>query len=291
MGAISTWHPSMAIRPPDEPERAPLPPPRSGVWVWTMAILVAIVALLGSWWVTKSSIFAMRSLHVTGERHLSRQDVARLGGLTASTDVLWLSTHSLEQRLRRSPWVASARITRTLPGSISIQIRERAPIAISKSGWLIAQDGVVLQRQRGSSTRFPVVDSGRRSMAPGERVQLALPQIEAVRSLMRSLRLEVESVRADAAGMVTLELRGGGRVLWGDTSDLTAKNRALAALIAWAARSGVKPVYIDLRAPSAPAILPVGAVTTPTPAPSPHPAPSVSPSVRPSPKASPPPSP
>ena len=38
-----------------------------------------------------SPVFRMRHLHVTGVRHLSQADVARLAGLTSRTNVIWMS--------------------------------------------------------------------------------------------------------------------------------------------------------------------------------------------------------
>jgi hypothetical protein len=60
--------------------------------------------------------------------------------------------------------------------------------------------------------------------------------------------------------LLTVILRDGVRVLYGDASEAGAKGRALSSLLSWAKKQGIRAEYIDVRAPGAPALLPLGAV-------------------------------
>jgi hypothetical protein len=64
-------------------------------------------------------------------------------------------------------------------------------------------------------------------------------------------------------GGLTLILRSGVQVLYGDASEAGSKGRALSSLLSWAKKQGVRADHIDLRAPAAPALVPIRAVTVP----------------------------
>jgi hypothetical protein len=53
-----------------------------------------------------------------------------------------------------------------------------------------------------------------------------------------------------------MKLRTGGRVLFGEPSDVRAKLEALESVLTWAARHGVVPEYIDVRVSAVPALMP-----------------------------------
>jgi hypothetical protein len=71
--------------------------------------------------------------------------------------------------------------------------------------------------------------------------------------------------RAEArAGSVTLQLRDGGRVLYGSLDLAAMKNAVLGSLLAWVAEQEIEVEYIDVRAPASPTVKPVGAAPTET---------------------------
>ncbi len=257
------------------------PPGRRGLRsAWTLAAACVALLLALAFVVSRSGIFALTSLRVEGTQHLSRQDVARLAGLEGSPNVLWLSASDVDRRLLADPWIASAQVTRTLPGTVSITIRERTPVAVTTdpSGrtFLVASDAVILA-PAGVGTDLPaILPTPTRALAPGQRLATG-PALAVATAFGPGLAAQVTSVRVGDAG-VDVELRSGVRVLYGDATDLAAKASALAAVLAWSARHGVSPAYVDVRAPSAPALMPVASTAGASPSASGSPAPSPSPS-------------
>jgi cell division protein FtsQ len=79
-------------------------------------------------------MFDLRSLNVSGNARLTSPMVGKLAGLDSSTNVLWLSVDAAEQALEANPWVASAEVTRTLPSSVAVVVRERVPAAVISTG-------------------------------------------------------------------------------------------------------------------------------------------------------------
>jgi cell division protein FtsQ len=209
-----------------------------------------------AWWVTNSRVFDVRTLRVDGNVHLSSEELVRLASLTDGTNVLWMSTGEVERRLERHPWVQSADVSRTLPSVVVISVRERRPIAVigGHRPLLVAGDGTVLG-EADPSARLPLIEAAG-DQRVGSRVDASTPQLSVARALSADLRDVVARVARGAGPSITLELRTGVRVLFGEPSGAPAKVEALAGVLKWAARNGMTPDYIDVRVAAAPALMP-----------------------------------
>jgi cell division protein FtsQ len=196
----------------------------------------------------------MRSLRVEGNVHLSANQVARLSGLTSTTNVLWMSPGPIEQLLESDPWVQKATLVRHLPSTITITITERVPAAVTAgtSAMLVAGDGTVLGRA-APATELPLIVPPPGTITVGERLPMSA-SLSIVAVLPESIRARVTTVTSGADGSLALLMRDGMTVYYGDASRVSEKADALRAVLAWAARQGVHPAYVDVRAPTAPAI-------------------------------------
>jgi cell division protein FtsQ len=235
--------------------------PSRGRWPATILVGLTLIAA-AAWWVTNTPLFDMRTLRVSGNRHLSDTEVARLAGLSRTTNVMWLRTGALADRIEQDPWVLRAKVSRTLPGTVTVSIHERRPVAIVEAGrssLLVSGDGVILGSAR-PKTRLPAITLAGAPVAVGSRIS-GLPAVLIVaRSLPAGVRSKVARITQARPGALTLILRDGAKVLYGDASETDAKGRALSSLLSWASKRGIRPDYIDVRAPAAPALLPLGAV-------------------------------
>jgi hypothetical protein len=86
----------------------------------------------------------------------------------------------------------------------------------------------------------------------------------AVIALPDSVRTEIRRAGLDERGVLTMTLRTGAKVIYGDASKAEEKGLALQALLRWADRHQVVPATLDVRAPALPALLPEGVSTQPT---------------------------
>ena len=258
---------------------------------WTFVALAALALVVAGWGITRSPLFAARRIEVSGASHPSAARVIRLAGIGRGTNVFWLHTGAVQRRLERDPWIASATVSRSLPSTISIAVKERRPVAEVADGAayrVVASDGTVLGR----------------TLAPGAYPQLLVDSTErgAVASAARVagtmgswLRGRVKSI-ADTNGDVLVHLASGVPVYYGDSSFAIAKGEAAAAVLRWALAGSKQLVSINVRAPLAPTAqlpyvppVPVTPPTTPKPGKtrkagaSPSSTPSVSPRASPSP--------
>ncbi len=236
--------------------------PRRRVPRWASAALAAGVLAAGGAAVVASPVFHARTIEVSGTSHLGRAEVLRLAGLAPGMNTLWLDSGAAARRLEANRWIASASVSRSLPSTVRIAVTERTPAVEVKVGsrWaLVAVDGTVLDRV-SDDPGLPLLDT-----AMGNRHRLG-PSASVIGAMTPWVRSRVRSVAPVRDGSLVVELSSGVRVLFGDPSDISVKDQALAGILRWLSSSQASVGYIDLRAPLAPA---VGPAERPAPTPGP----------------------
>ena len=129
---------------------------------------------------------------------------------------------------------------------------------------LVAADGTILGPALGS-TRLPVIPAGNLAFRVGTRPSQARAALSALGALPSPVRSRVAEAK-ESAGQLVLDLRGGVRAIYGDASEAVAKGQALAAVLDWAERKGIRLSIVDVRAPVTPAARPVGVPASDAPA-------------------------
>ena len=87
--------------------------------------------LQGRW---PASACASRNVEVRGSRFLSEGEVRELLGPAVGENILGLDIDELKARLRASPWVADATVSRTLPDTLRVEVRERVAAGPGRGG-------------------------------------------------------------------------------------------------------------------------------------------------------------
>jgi cell division protein FtsQ len=88
------------------------------------------------------------SVVLTGNRHVSREEVLAIAGVTGTTPLIFLDAEQARERLKGSPWIADATVLKLYPRELRITVKEREAFALwQKDGVVsvIADDGTVLE--------------------------------------------------------------------------------------------------------------------------------------------------
>jgi cell division protein FtsQ len=104
--------------------------------------------------------FALSTVETAGNLRLSRDELLEWAGVGMGSSIWDATPHAVAARLRGHPWIEQARVKRSLPGSLSIRIRERVPVAILGVGELryVDRSGQVLGALQGQDSRdFPII--------------------------------------------------------------------------------------------------------------------------------------
>ncbi len=98
--------------------------------------------------VATSAGFPIATVAITGEKHLSREEILAAAGVTPRSSLLFFDVVDARARLLTNPWIAEATVQKLLPDHLVISISERAAFALwQKAGrvGVIADDGTVLE--------------------------------------------------------------------------------------------------------------------------------------------------
>lgn len=79
---------------------------------------------------TTSPAFAIEHIEIEGLSRMERAELLAAAGIQEGRNVFERSPSEVQDRLQKHPWIAEARVTRRLPGSYAIKVRERDPVAL-----------------------------------------------------------------------------------------------------------------------------------------------------------------
>ena len=257
---------------------------------FTVIVLIAAIALgtLYYAWFRDSSLVQVRDVTVQG---LTGPDAPRVrealkrAGLDMTT--LHVDEDDLKRAVEAEPSILRLTATPDFPHKLRIDITENHPVAaitIPGSGKVpIAGNGTLMP---GDKVDAPVPDlrisgvarTGRDGTAAARLTDdRAKPLLRVAATAPSALLRRATSIeRRKGEGIVVLQ-KSGPRVMFGDASDLPAKWRAAAGVLAATSAQGA--AYVDVRLPHRPvagglkAQLPAGGIAAAPTAPAPDPAP------------------
>lgn len=210
------------------------------------ALVIGGVAFSRSW------LFDVRTVDVTGASHLTAATVEDLAAIADGTSVWWLDEEAAEARLERHPWVADAVVSASFPRSVSIRIQEREPVAVLASPSrpsLLADDGTVLGAGTAeASAELPDI------VVVGSTDDAVADTAEVVASMPRRLAARLDRVEILADGGLELVLDGDVRVRYGHATGKDAKAATILRLLAWSGAQGRAVATLNVMAPGVPTL-------------------------------------
>jgi len=233
--------PDAAVFTPHPQSRRPKARRRRARWMVILLLLAAVgVAGGGTWALFNLSLFAVRSVVVTGTRLVPESEVLAVAGVRPGTPLIRVSTARVAARVLTITQVQGVRVTKAWPDRVIIAVRERtSALAVARPGGgfdLIDANGVIVQPAATRPASLPIytTTAAASSLRGDPDVAAAAAVLD---GLPASLRSSVTSVIVPSPDQVTLSLGSGVTILWGDADDAAAKAKELAILMQTHARS------------------------------------------------------
>jgi cell division protein FtsQ len=209
-----------------------------------LVLVVVLVLAVAGWLVAFSSVFAARSVSVSGQHHLTAAQVRTAAAVPLGTPLARQDLGAVAQRVAGLPQVDSVHVVRDWPSTVAVEVVERTPLLAVPQ-----PDGFALVDAHGvayeTSTSIP--DGVLRTDADPTATPLMVQLGVVAAALPEGLRGRVTRLHATSVNEISLDLRGGLTVFWGDSSESSLKGQVTSALRKRATTS------IDVSAPHNPA--------------------------------------
>ena len=222
----------------------------------TLALVAAVV------WVFRSPLLAVQNVEISGSSHVDVSGVLTRQGIEPGLAMMDVDLDGLVASLEGDPWIESAAAHREWPQTVTVEVRERVPVAwvSAGDGWHhVAIDGVSLEQANqpgadqsaiitsaGDSTGF---DTDRDLLGLLEFVTTLPPEYQAVTSVTAA----GDAFAGETGFMAKV---AGYQVRLGSGERGRAKALALLAVLDTEPEAGS---VITVIAPTQPSLLPPGA--------------------------------
>ncbi len=125
--------------------------------------------------------FSIQEVNLIGGKRVSPQQVQDQAGVVLGSNVFALDTAVAEKKLLENPWISEARVTRDLPRSLRIEVKEREPAALA-----VFSDRLYLVTAEGEPFK---------ALSPGDPADFPLITGASVEGLSRDRARELDRVR------------------------------------------------------------------------------------------------
>ncbi|GGL76084.1 hypothetical protein GCM10011575_37880 [Microlunatus endophyticus] len=207
-------------------------------------LLVLAVVAAGTYLVGFSSVLAVKSVRIAGEKELTSTEIAQVAAVPVGAPMARTDVAAIRQRVAGMKEVESASISRKWPNTVAITVKERTPlfaVADGTSVLLVDRFGVGF-RTVSSAGKLP------KAAVPADNRAVLVSVGIVVSALPASLQHKVERIRATTKDSITLELTDGDTVFWGSDEQSDLKAQVLVPLLKQ------KGTRYDVSAPGNPAI-------------------------------------
>lgn len=245
---------------------------RKGFVIGIVLALLAIVIAAGIFILSRTDLFPVTKITVSGVHHLTDQETAELASVPEGTTLLNVDTGGIEGRLESNPWILDATIERRFPDTLNLNITEREIVAVvdvviddndNQQTWALASDGTWLMQipDRNSDEGkqlapqvYEDVDAALHissvpyGSVPEAGSQCNNPNITNALAIIDGMSTEladqVKSVSAASSDSTVLTLQNGVEIAFGDSSDIRDKERVCLELME---QHPGKIAYINVR--------------------------------------------
>ncbi|MEU4217060.1 FtsQ-type POTRA domain-containing protein [Actinoplanes sp. NPDC026623] len=197
---------------------------------WAVAAGISLVVGALVWTVYGTSVLGVRSVDVVGTDSLAPVQVEQAAAVRMNQPLAGVDLDRIRGRVEALPAVERAIVSRSWPSTVVVEVVERTPVLAVPAGegfTLIDAEGVAYRTVPTRPAGVPVA----RLAAPGPEDVNTRSALTVLSALTAELRDQLVSISVLAPAQVSLGLRRGRTVVWGDDTQSDTKARVATALL------------------------------------------------------------
>lgn len=204
-----------------------------------------------------TSYFELKSIEVTGNQHIDREQIMKLASIAPGLNVFLLDREAVKRRLIVDPMIEKASVELDGLYNLKIQITERTPALYAKVGtafYEVAEDGIIISTEGLGEKDLPMITGltlqTNRSGDSLLRNDEFLVARNWVKSLGDPILSQISEINFSSLQNPYLMLLSGEKVFPRSLEDFKNRYYFLRALLDNLRKNNVEPIYLDMRAPS-----------------------------------------
>lgn len=206
---------------------------------------------------TRSSALDVDRVLVRGADRVTEREVLDVAGIEVGEPMLDVDAAAATSAVEELPWVRSATVGRVWPGTVTIAVEERTPVAAVPAvagGWaLVDADRQVLAPVAEPSDRWVRLEGVTPAGEPGTEVdESAVDALAVAPQFPPAMWGAIAGLARNDSGQLDLRLHNGVVVRLGGPDHFAEKLRATATVFARVERCGLRTV--DVRVPDTPTV-------------------------------------
>ncbi|MGW0005561.1 cell division protein FtsQ/DivIB [Nocardia grenadensis] len=195
--------------------------------LWALPALALVITLAALAWF--SPLLSVREVRIDGAGEIPAEQIRELLQVPETGSILRIDTAAMAARVATIPKVRSARVQRVLPSTVRVRIEPRTPVLYydSPEGAHLLDAGGIEYAIEPAPIGVPQLVTAR----PSSTDELTRSAVAVARVLPPALEVQVETIRAAGASEISLTLRDGRTVLWGNSEDGERKSAVVLPLL------------------------------------------------------------
>ncbi len=200
-------------------------------------------------------LFSLERIEVSRLKRISRDEIVALAGVKAGDSLLRLDLKRMAEQIEKNPWVDTLRLRRHFPGTLTIELTEREPVAVVNLGYLFYLDArgeIFKPLTEGDRLDFPIFtgvteeDLGKDPAGTRSMIRTALGIMDLLRQGTAFRLDDVSEIHLDKGYGYTLFTAAGGIPVKLGNGDFSGKLERLSRIYGDLLAQGATLEYIDL---------------------------------------------
>ena len=229
-------------------------------FVFILLLLVAVCSIL----CFKLPYFNVKHILIYNNKTITSKEIINKSGISVNQNILLLNLSRSEINVKNIPYILSVKISRKLPDSIEIYVKERKALyyAIADNEYLILDKyGVVLEKKSSlnDSKLIKLTGFDGKKAKIGEPIQNSTAKINALQSISDSFEIYNDSnmqvKELDLSNIMNINVYYDNMcVKLGDSSDIDNKINSAVKILEQSANGKDSKGYIDVSCNADPVI-------------------------------------
>ena len=219
----------------------------------TLAVALLVTVLAAGWLATRTGLFDVDAVRVSGAVHETDQDVVDVSGVRLGDQLLDLDAGAVARAVEALPWIATVSVERGLDGTVTIAVTERTPVAtvaeLGGARYLVDAEGRLLGPAEGDTSALVAIE-GVGPTDAGQTIDGVGGAMQAWAALGPGVRSRVSAVVVGEDTSLELRLVPEGVAQLGPPTDLVDKADSLATVMGQVDQAGLATIsLLDPRNP------------------------------------------